>query len=305
MSSLKDMSPEELAALVGDGTPDLPPASSNSIMLLQPNSPQLSSSSDSYAEGAAAGDFLSYAQGRPIVIDGSSGFNFVPIGFELSWPEFAPNRGGFVTNHPEKPASAVWLPAHKSPDNKAGLFLPNGNRCEQTITVFMMIIPDEEDRESVEPYPAVFSFRSSSLAVGRELANRASRAKVTINGVEITGPTICMWRLASRSEVRGPHRWQTPFCVPAGKLGEARGPTIEIARMAKKLRDDFKTGAVKLRSDAKPALTGPANDDDKGSGGAGGGLEADAGGSLFGGNGFGPPAPPPASYDGPDDDYTF
>ena len=148
-----------------------------------------------------------------------------------------------------------------------------------------------------EPYPAVFSFRSTSLAVGRELANRASRAKVTINGVEISGPTICILRLASRSEVRGPHRWQSPFCVPVGKLGEARGPSLELVRQAAKLRSDFKAGAVKLRSDAKaaPALGGPARDD----------LEADAGGSLFGGNGFGPPAPPPASYDGPDDDYTF
>ena len=90
MSSLKDMSPEELAALAGDGTPDLPPSASNSITLLQPNSPQLSSSSLAYCEGAAAGDFLTYAAGRPIVLDGSTGFNFVPIGFELSWPEFAP-----------------------------------------------------------------------------------------------------------------------------------------------------------------------------------------------------------------------
>ena len=53
--------------------------------------------------------------------------------------------------------------------------------------------------------------------------------------------------------MRGPHRWQSPFAVPVGKLGEARGPTLEIARMAKKLRDDFKAGAVKLRADAKAA----------------------------------------------------
>ena len=191
----------------------------------------------------------------------------------------------------------MWLPAHESPDGKAGLFLPNNNRIEQTVSAFMLVLDGEEGEESVEPYPAVFSFRSSSLAVGRELANRASRAKVTINGVEISGPTIAIWRLASRSEVRGPHRWQTPFCVPVGKLGEARGPTIEIARMAKKLRDDFKAGAVKLRSDAKaaPALSGPTNDD----------LEADAGGSLFGGNGFGPPAPPHPGFDSLDDDVSF
>ena len=163
MSSLKDMSPEELAALGGDATPDIPASASNSIVLLQPNSPQLSSSSDGYAEGAAAGDFLSYARGRPIVIDGSTGFNFVPIGFELSWPEFAPNRAGFVTNHPQKPANAVWLRADESPDGKAGLFLPNSNRVEQTISAFMLVLDGGEGEESVEPYPAVFSFRSASL----------------------------------------------------------------------------------------------------------------------------------------------
>ena len=78
--------------------------------------------------------------------------------------------------------------------------------------------------------------------------------------------------------MRGPHRWQSPFLVPVGKLGEARGPTLEIAAWQKKLRDDFKAGAVKLRSDAKakPALSGPTNDD----------------GAPYKGNGFGPPAPP-------------
>ena len=76
----RHISPEELAALAGDGMPDIPASAANSITLLQPGSPQLSSSL-AYCEGAAAGDFLTYA--AVALSFSKAGFNFVPIGFEL------------------------------------------------------------------------------------------------------------------------------------------------------------------------------------------------------------------------------
>lgn len=286
------LSAEDLALLSGD-TPDLPPGSSNSITLLQPNSPQLAVSSNNYVEGAAVGDFVSFVQGRAIVIDGSTGITFVPVGFELSWPEFLPNRGGHTgRTYTEKPAGAVWKKAFELPDAKAGLFLGD-NRVEQTITVAMLVFPNPADHEGVEPYGATFAFRSSSLATGRDFANRASRVRVTVDGVELTGPTIGLWRLSSRSEAKGAHRWQAPFVIPVGKLGEARGPTIEQVRQAAKLRADFKRGLMRVAHQASQAAIGvrEMDDDDP---------ETESGGSF--GNDNGPPAPPPSDYDGPDND---
>jgi hypothetical protein len=224
------------ALIAGDGTPDLPPGLPPLTRLLQPNSPELAPGGDDYLEGAYAGDFVTTHQGERILIKGSIGFAFVPVAFELNFVEYAPSRGGFIAAHgAEKPADAVWTDASDAPDGKAGYYNARGNRVEQTIYAHLLLLAHDGGHA---PRGATFAFRSTSLAVGRDFANRASRLKV--ENENIGGIVIGKWQMRSRLERQNDYRWYLPQVAMIGKLGEIAGPSLSEVRLAAQLRANFK-----------------------------------------------------------------
>ena len=205
------------------------------------------------------------------LIKGAAGVPFVPVAFEtLEYlPQFRPFRQGWAgVTHPAKPADARWLlpeggtndkPA--SPDGKAGLFAlidadgKPGNRVEETIFGHLLVIPSD----GRAAHGATFAFRSTSLAIGRDFANRASRLKAEIDGATLDGAVIGKWLLSSRLERKDSFRWYLPVLSLLGKLGEARGPTLNEVRFAARLRANFKQGLAWMAMDPPepPALEAP------------------------------------------------
>jgi hypothetical protein len=244
------LTPEDLALNEEGAAPDLPLGMPPAIALLQPVSAQLQPGSKSFVEGSAPGDFLDPYQGAYTLVKRSAGIVFVPVAFEVLWPEYQPFRQGYVTTHPDKPANAVWLKKTEtvnggvrkpaSPDGKEGNYLIDadgkpGNRIEQTLYTHMLVLPND----GRAAHGATFRFRSKSLAIGFDFARPAERLQVTIDGQTLKGPVVGKWGMTSRGE--GTYLVPVPRLI--GKLGESKGPTQDQWRLAARLRAGFKQGA--------------------------------------------------------------
>lgn len=221
------LSVSDRALLAGD-TPDLRPQLPEMTRLMQSNNPELAPGADEYLEGARPGDFVIPCDGDRILVKGESGFAFQPVALEQAFVEWAPDRGGFVAEHPIRPADAQWLDAGVP---KQGLYRSNGNKIEQTIYCHMLI---------GDKCATSFAFRSTSLVIGRDFGDRAQRLKIA--GEEIRGLVIGKWRMTSRLKQRGDYRWHLPRIELIGKLGDRDGPTLDEVRFAAQMRKSFKDG---------------------------------------------------------------
>ncbi len=108
MTSSRLLTPEDRALLAETSAPDLPQALDDQIVLVQSNSPELLVGDGKYVPGAVAGDFIIPVNNERILRKGQIGYPFQNIGGDHGYPEYQPNRGGFVTAHPEKPSDARW-----------------------------------------------------------------------------------------------------------------------------------------------------------------------------------------------------
>lgn len=96
------------------------------IYVLQSGSPQVKKGDPARIEGAEAGDFYLRNSANPIV-KGEEGLEFQPVFFYKGWVEWMPDRGGFVTQHAEKPADAK-----ADPSNPNKFIRDNGNEVVET-----------------------------------------------------------------------------------------------------------------------------------------------------------------------------
>jgi hypothetical protein len=102
-----------------------------------------------------------------------------------------------------------------------------------TITAFLL----------VERAGYALNFYSSAFAIGEDLASRAARLRVTIDGVTIASPVVGNFHITSELEKKGDRRWFKPVIGRViYKLGDEKSPTLEQVRLAKGLRDTFKSG---------------------------------------------------------------
>lgn len=102
------------------------------IYILQSNSPQVDERDPEYVEGAKPGDIWLRNSGLP-AIKGEVGLVFQPCYFSIDWPEWKPNRAGFVGRHLTQPPEAVWTntPTPQDPDRMSWV-MPNGNTVQET-----------------------------------------------------------------------------------------------------------------------------------------------------------------------------
>jgi hypothetical protein len=160
-------------------------------------------------------------------------FRSIVFAFTEDFREYRPNRGGLACPpYSEMPADARWY------DDRTplGNYRDNGNIVEDTINCFMLVV-------GLRPttFGGVFRFARTSLTVGRDLGNRAQRLKV--EGENIAGMIIGMWEWSSRHVPKpGGKSYYSPVLTLVGKLGEAKGPSLEWVRFAAQLRQKFKEG---------------------------------------------------------------
>jgi hypothetical protein len=246
MSSTALLSDEDRALLNETAAPDLPSEMKNLIGLVQAISSELISGDPKEFIGpsgarAAAGDWLLPRDGERVLVKGGVGFEFIVVAGEVIYVEYKQARGGWVTNHLEKPANATWFESVDSPDGKAGLYRIGvdgqpGNRVEQTVYVHMLILPGNGDQS----FTATQAFRSTATPIGHKLMNAVSRK---LPGGEVSNPVLFKWKMTSQLDRDGDFRWHKPLPTLLGKFGEPNGPTIEEVRLGAQLRKAFKTGS--------------------------------------------------------------
>jgi hypothetical protein len=237
------LSAAELSLLKGVGEADLASQGPLGVQLLQSNSPHLVEDSKEYlGELAKAGMYAVPHAGEWLLV---KEFILQLIAFTRAYLEWLAGRGGFVASHAEKPGDAVWLAKgqrHPTWDledvgvERAGFWRANTNKVEEVISAHGLI----SNVGLTAPIAGVLGFRSTSLAVGRELADRSQRLR--IEGEEIKGIVLGKWKVTSRLEKRDDYRWHLPVVTLVGKFGEATGPTLVDTLLAARLRQAFKQG---------------------------------------------------------------
>ena len=180
------------------------------------------------------GDFLVPRDGGFVLVKGSVGIAFVPVGFERRWPQFRPFRQGWTGfTHDEKPKNALWLKPEKtfdkpaSPDGKQGLYLVDadgnpGDKIEETLYLHALILLSDGH----PPHGVSFSFHSTSLSMGNDFGKRAQRLLVEIDGKPLKGCVVGKWKLSSEyKKSDSGFRWYAPVLSLIDKVGGERGPT--------------------------------------------------------------------------------
>jgi hypothetical protein len=247
-STAQLLTPEDRVLLAEIAAADLPLTLLNQIVLVQSNSLELVKGDAKEFPGVAVGDYLVPHDSERLLYRGPVGYPCQVLSAEVTFPEFLPGRGGFVAPHDEKPETARWLKVDESPDAKAGFYdSVTGNRYEETLLVTELV-----DGK----YVAVQIFRSTGLAIGRDMLNRAFRR---IDG-EPDGCVLRKFQMGSRPEKRNDFRWQVPAPTYLGVFGSKAGggPTIEEVRLAAKLRKSLKQGLPWSEPPEPPAVEAQA-----------------------------------------------
>jgi hypothetical protein len=237
---------------------DIPVETRDLSSLVQAISKELVVGDPRYVPGAAAGDFILPRKEERIPVKGEVGYSFLILDTTIGFPEYRPDRGGFVQMHDEKPRNAVWHKKGVSPDGKEGLYLVDidgkaGNRIEETIYNRVLVLPD--DRSA--PFVVTQTYKSTAKPIGNGMLNRTTRK---VDGKSVN-PVTVKWRMKSRKERSGDDRWYMPDPQWLGRLGEPNGPTPEEVHLAAHLRKAIKTGASwegPLEVPTPPNLSGPS-----------------------------------------------
>jgi hypothetical protein len=208
---------------------------------LQTNSPQLVRDDKKRYAGpnAAPGDYVARRlDGTQTIFKGQTGFLAQVIGCRLQHPEYEPSRGTergrFVKDHgARQPPDARFLYADRDGVEQTGWWRGNGNRILPTIIALLL----------VEGSGYAMSFYRSAYERGEDLSGRASRLRVKIGDDVIASPVVGKFHITSEVVKEGDRRWFKPVIGSVVyKLGEDQGPTLEEARFAKGLRDNFRAG---------------------------------------------------------------
>jgi hypothetical protein len=232
------------ALIQGGDSPDLPFREKSRIMLVHATAPELIVGDKRHAPGAQIGDYVVPLGDDRMVFRGAQGFEFQPIGFAISHPEYTPDsdagRGTFVFDHGVRPpADARWFKVSDGV-RKAGQYRVvdgyPGNPVTPTITAYGLVCG----------CGVSYDFYRSAFPVGREFAVRAERLRARAEGAdgkieELRGVTLGVFRFTSAIERDGDYRYPLPIVSLIGKLG-AGGPSLEQWRSAQRLRQSFKQG---------------------------------------------------------------
>jgi hypothetical protein len=223
--------------------------------LLQAISKELVAGDPKFIPKAAAGDFALPRNEERILVKGAVGYSYLILEASVGFPEYLPDRRGFVGPHDTKPRNAVWHRKGASSDGKEGLYLVDidgnpGNRIEETIYVRVLVLPDDHSA----PFVVTQAYKSTAKSIGNDMLTRTYRK---VDG-KATNPVTVKWRMTSRLEKDGDQRWHKPDPQWLGRYGQDSGPTVEEVRLAANLRKALKTGGSWEASVEPPTPPNPS-----------------------------------------------
>jgi hypothetical protein len=110
-----------------------------------------------------------------------------------------------------------------------------------------------------QPLCGSFAFRGKSCQVGQNFYRSQLKAvEAVIEGKVVRNMTLALFEMSSEL-VRGRNQyaWMAPKLRLVGVFGQPGGPSIELARVAKTLRESFKQGRA-WASEPLPAIAAPS-----------------------------------------------
>lgn len=149
------------------------------LNIVQPKSAEVDRTHKDYAtkkiEGAGAGDVVNSVSRQIVAKFEKEGITVVPAGYEKTYNEWKPNRGGLVRIH----RNADVLKDVTGTTEKNESVLRNGNLLIETAVFYVLLV-----RNGEEPVPAIINMVSTGLKHARHWLNLMTGLRVGPNRVQ-------------------------------------------------------------------------------------------------------------------------
>ena len=203
------------------------------IYVLQANSPQVMKGHTKYIEGASAGNIWLRNDPDPF-IDGEEGMDFQCCFFSKDWVEWRPNREGFVTRHPERPADAEQVTEEGEDGGERQVWKrPNGNYVVETRYHVGFV---HRDGKPPEPYTIPLS------STGHTVSKMWTTAQNKLEGGRAEWYDV-IWTLHVVLRQKGENAWYQY------EVSFNRYATDEEAQEGKNLYDAFAAGTRRIQDE--------------------------------------------------------
>jgi hypothetical protein len=189
-------------------------------------------------------------------------YQFLAIGCDNLWVHWGANRSGLLGFLPgsEAPPGTAWLkpgvPREGFPTvMKEGRYAPDGSVWERTVYLHSLAVAVGRPAIRLErPICGTFPFRSRALKIGQNFYHSQLKAvEAVIDGKVVRHMALGLFEMSSEIARERSYIWMAPKPALVGVFGQPSGPSLEMARVAKTLRDSFKQGRA-WASEPLPAI---------------------------------------------------
>ena len=181
---------------------------------------------------------MAFEDGSERLVPRAQGVTFIPVAAEeyaVEWPADRGSRSAPIEHHDRVPLDAQWI---EGSDGRKACRRPNGNRVEKTVYVHML----------VDGFKTTFAFKSMAYNIAQDFGVAADKISVNVDG-EVVRVAGALWKMTSELERKNSYTWYSPRFEKLGMLGEANGPSLDLVRVAKTLRFEFKIEETKRKAE--------------------------------------------------------
>jgi len=176
-------------------------------------------------------------------------------------------RGGLLGYSGDKPVPSEWLkPGFPPPAGypliaKEGLYAPDGSVWEHGLYWRQGVVAVGDPPVPLDrPVFGTLIFKGKAYKdIGLPFYhNQLKTASAIIDGKTVRSQVVALWEVRSENEYgRNNYSWKVPKPTLVGVVGEPNGPSIEMVRFFKSLREIFKAGGAWDAVEPPPLLTAP------------------------------------------------
>jgi hypothetical protein len=163
----------------------------------------------------------------------------------------------------ETPKDTAWLkPGLRKKGfpsvTKEGRHSVDGSVWERTIYLHSLVVAVGRPASRLDrPICGTFPFRSRALKIGQNFyRSQLKTLGAVIDTKVVRNMTLGLFEMSSEIARERSYSWMAPKPILVGVFGRPGGPSIELARIAKTLRDSFKQGRA-WASEPLPAIAAP------------------------------------------------
>jgi hypothetical protein len=195
-------------------------------------------------------------------------FRAISVGCDDLYAHFGADRtGGLLGYSGERPVPCEWLkpgfppPAGYPSVAKEGLYAPDGTVWEHGLYWRVGVVAVGDPHVPLDrPVFGTLIFKGKAYKdIGLPFYHqKLSTVSAVIDGKTVRSQVVALWEV--RSEIahgRNNYSWMVPKPTLAGVVGQPNGPSIEMVRFFKSLREIFKQGGAWDAVEPPPLLAAP------------------------------------------------